>query len=98
MREVWNSPPFPLCVRDSCPIIDEIEEILPMANTYRATEFTQDTWEKTGKVEYYLAIDIEGAIKSCLYTHYIHNGNAKLGPTGRVVYCGKLAYPITLDE
>ena len=69
-----------------------------MANIYRATEFDLNTMKQTGRTEHYLADGLTQAVNSCLYTHRLHNGNAKLGPAGLVVFCGGLAYSITPEK
>ena len=38
-------------------------------------------------VEYYSAADGDAAAAACLYAHKLHDGGAKLGISGRVVYC-----------
>lgn len=66
-------------------------------NTYRATEYSRETLEETGRVEFYRADNATQAMRTVLYTHKLHNGNANFGPSGRVIYCGTLAYAVTLE-
>lgn len=43
---------------------------------------------ETGRQLVFLADNITTAVQSCLYTLKLKNGNAHVGPTGRVVYDG----------
>jgi hypothetical protein len=68
--------------------------------TFIATEFliSDAAITPTGMVEKYMAETVEEAVRSCLYTKGLSNGNAKVGPTGRTVVVGNLSYAITAEK
>lgn len=64
-----------------------------LMNEYIAYEFDEN-WNPTGRELLFLADTIGDAVGHCLYTARLHNGHAFIGPSGRVVHDGKLAYSI----
>lgn len=60
-------------------------------NYYEAHHYsvTAQKIVETGKTELYLADGLQQAVGSCLYTHRLHNGNARLspGPYMQVIDC-----------
>lgn len=58
--------------------------------SYKGIEATVSTEAivPTGRVLVFLANDYQEAAAHCLYTERLKNGNAKIGPTGRVVHSG----------
>ena len=65
---------------------------------YRATEFDIESGDATGHVESYMAESIHDAVTSVLYTRQLANGEAQVGPSGRVVHAGALAWAVTDDD
>jgi hypothetical protein len=61
--------------------------------TFKATEFQNN--EATGRVEIYSAANFNEALGNLLYTRRLTNGNAFVGPTGRVVHAGSKCYTLT---
>ena len=61
--------------------------------TYNTTQFDNNV--ATGNVEVYTADTFEAAVASCLYTRHLTNGNAFVGPSGRVIHSGSKCYTIT---
>jgi len=59
---------------------------------FDAIEFDNEDIQPTGTVETYGADTFEQAVAAVLYAHRLHDGNARLGPTGRVIYCGARSY------
>lgn len=65
---------------------------------FRASEFKiGDVIEKTGNEEIYLADSIEDAVKKCHYCRLLRDGNATIGPTGRVVHTKAYAWAVTQE-
>jgi hypothetical protein len=64
---------------------------------WKATEYriAGDTLTPTGRVEIYQADTKADAVRKCLYTHKVSDGNARVGFTGRTVYTRDLGYAIT---
>lgn len=60
--------------------------------TFNATEFENN--EATGLVEVYTAPDFQRALAKLLYTRRLSNGNAFVGPSGRVVHSGSKCYTL----
>jgi hypothetical protein len=63
---------------------------------FKAVEF--EGVSPTGMVETYLADSIEEAVQKVLYTRQLANADASVGPSGRVVRSGKLAWSVVPDK
>ena len=64
---------------------------------FRATEFNNDI-EKTGNEEIFDADDVHKAVEKVLYTRRLKDGNAFVGPSGRVVHTVGKSWAVTREK
>lgn len=69
-----------------------------MEGIYIAYEFETETCRLTGRTEYYMAANRKDAVAKVLYSKRLHNGYARVGPTGRVVCDGRYSYVVVRDK
>ncbi len=63
-----------------------------------ATEYVKNNYEPTGTTEIYQANTVQDAVLKCLYTRKLSNGNAKLGPSGRVIHSNNSLWTVTTNK
>jgi hypothetical protein len=61
---------------------------------FRAIEMDVERGEPTGRVEYYTARDLPGAVQRVLYTKSFKHRGCTVGRSGRTVICGNLTYVV----
>jgi hypothetical protein len=62
-----------------------------------ATEFDANM-RPTGRSESYIADTAEEAVRKVLYTRQLRSGNARVGPTGRVVHDDRSSWTVTPEK
>lgn len=67
---------------------------------FKASEFKvgNNDITKTGNEEIFDAVDADEAVKKVLYMRRLTNGNAFVGPTGRVVHSGEFGWSVTKEK